>query len=102
MREYAKSTFVACDCRDYARVDLCVSDLGTLYVLDVVCIDLFASRGSYVRAANQAGYDFAQVMCRVVELARARYLTGERPQPELVSHTPSRPARHPARVRAAR
>jgi D-alanine-D-alanine ligase len=89
IRDYAKAAFVACDCRDYALINVRLGETGDPHVLEISCIEILERSGSFVTAAEQVDYTFADLMCRIVEVARARYLTNQtvRPlNPGVVSH----------------
>jgi len=76
VRECARKAYRAAGCRDYARIDIRLSRFGEPRVIDVKWADLFARRGSFVQAAEAAGYDFPTVMRRIVEEAAKRYVAG--------------------------
>ncbi len=72
---------------------------GKLYMLEINSLPSLGPRGSYVRAALEAGLDFAALVNRLVEVASARYfgtprprLVGraEDPKAALVSHVTER------------
>jgi D-alanine-D-alanine ligase len=77
IREYAKATFRSCGCRDYARIDVCVGESGDVWVLEARTLGILAREGSFVRAGAAAGYTFNELVCKIVEVARARYLSDE-------------------------
>ena len=77
VRDFARATFWACGCRDYARVDFCIEESGDIQVLGVKTLGILARGGSFVLAVNQTGMSFEQLMCRLIEVARLRHLTGE-------------------------
>jgi len=72
VRERARAAFRACGCRDYARVDLCVSDDGEVWVLEVKTLGILACRGMFARAGLTAGYPFDRLVCRIIEVAESR------------------------------
>jgi len=77
IREYAKAAFRACGCRDYARIDVRVGESGEVWVLEVNTLGILARGGAFARAGAQAGYAFPQLVCRIIEVARARHPSGE-------------------------
>ncbi len=81
IRACAQAAFWACGCRDYARIDLCVGESGDVRVLEVKCLGILARGGAFARAGMQAGYTFDQLVCRIIEVARARALSGEPVRP---------------------
>jgi len=77
----SRAAFRACGCRDYARVDVLVTETGEVLVLDVATHGILAGGGSFALAAAAAGYTFPQLMDRIVEVARERHRAGESPRP---------------------
>lgn len=75
----ARAAYVAAGCRDYARIDIRLTEHGEPQVVGVYAIGLFARNGSFAQAAQQAGCSFAELMRRIVEIAWKRY----RPAPAL-------------------
>ena len=73
IRESALEAFAAAGCRDYARIDFRISRFGEPVVVDVKWVDMFSRRGSFVVAAETAGYDFPSLMHRIIEEAAKRY-----------------------------
>ncbi|MEE8116577.1 MAG: ATP-grasp domain-containing protein, partial [Gemmatimonadales bacterium] len=72
LEEVAIATFRACHCRDYARVDIRLDERGTPYVLEINSMTSLGLGGSFLFAARQAGYTFDSLVCRILDLARAR------------------------------
>jgi D-alanine-D-alanine ligase len=68
----AVDTFRACHCRDYARVDFRIDRDGRPFVLEINSMASLGGGGSYVLAAARAGYDFPDLVNRIVDLARGR------------------------------
>ncbi len=81
IRAYAKRAFRACDCRDYARVDVRIDEAGELWVTGVATLGILARVGSFALAGEHAGLPFGRLVRRIVEIARARYAAGETPRP---------------------
>jgi D-alanine-D-alanine ligase len=73
IREIAAATFQACHCRDYARVDIRVDASGSPFVLEINSMASLGGAGSYVLAARNAGYSFAALVNRIVDVAHVRY-----------------------------
>jgi len=82
-QELARRAFEAVGCADCARVDFRLDDEDNLYVLEINSLPSLGPRGSYVRAALEAGLDFAALVNRMAEVASARYFGT--PRPRLVS-----------------
>jgi len=79
-QELARRTFEAVGCSDCARVDMRLDAEGRLYVLEINSLPSLGPRGSYVRAAQEAGLDFAALCNRMAEVASARYFGTPRPR----------------------
>jgi len=71
--ETAKRAFAALGCHDCARVDMRLDKNGNLYVLEVNSLPSMGEHGSYTIAAERAGLGFNELVCRLVEVASARY-----------------------------
>lgn len=81
VRASAKAVFRLCGCRDYARIDMVLGPPSTPYVESINTMAILERRGSFALAGAQAGYTYSKLMCRVVEVARARYLAGKASAP---------------------
>jgi D-alanine-D-alanine ligase len=73
LRSTAVATFQARHCRDYARVDIRIDADGNPYVLEINSMASLGLTGSYVLAAQTAGYSMDALINRMVEVARRRY-----------------------------
>ena len=73
IREISLATFRACHCSDYARVDIRLDAEGSPYVLEINSMASLGAGGSYVLAAQTAGYSYEGLVNRIVEVARRRY-----------------------------
>jgi D-alanine-D-alanine ligase len=80
----AKKAFSALGCFDCARVDMRLDDHENLYILEINSLPSLGPRGSYVRAAAEAGLDYPALVNRLVEVASARYFGTPTP-----AHIPS-------------
>jgi D-alanine-D-alanine ligase len=76
IRDLAHTTFLACHCRDFARVDLRLDAANQPYVLEVGSIGILDRGGAFALAASQAGYSFPDLVRRLVDIARERYRLG--------------------------
>jgi len=72
-RDIARRAFASLGCYDCARVDMRLDKEGNLYVLEVNSLPSMGEHGSYTIAAARAGLDFSALVCRLVEVASARY-----------------------------
>jgi D-alanine-D-alanine ligase len=77
IRREAKAAFRACSCRDYARIEVRVGELGDPYLLEIVTTGILKRSGAFVQAGAQAGYTFSGLMCRIIDVARARYVSAD-------------------------
>lgn len=87
LNQLALATFRACHLRDYARVDIRIDPQGRPFVLEVNSMASLGDGGSYVTAAKAAGYTFATLANRIVEVAHQRHL-------DMAKRTPA-PAKPP-------
>jgi D-alanine-D-alanine ligase len=71
--EVARATFEACQAYDYARVDIRIDRAGQPYVLEINSMASLGRGGSFVRAAQTAGYTFESLVRRIVDVAHLRY-----------------------------
>ncbi|MER8927724.1 ATP-grasp domain-containing protein [Mesorhizobium sp. M0859] len=98
VRDISVATFHACQCRDYARVDLRIDRSGQPFVLEINSMARLGTNGTYVLAATTAGYTFSSVVNRILDVAHTRYLGNRHPQghkrnelrPALISNGRSR------------
>jgi D-alanine-D-alanine ligase len=74
LRAISLATFRACHLRDYARVDIRLDARGEPYVLEINSMASLGAAGSYMLAAQTAGYSFAALVNRIVAVAHARHL----------------------------
>jgi D-alanine-D-alanine ligase len=80
LRCISLATFRACHCRDYARVDIRIDSDGNPYVLEINSMASLGGTGSYVLAACNAGYSFAELVNRILNVAHMRYFGIPAPQ----------------------
>jgi D-alanine-D-alanine ligase len=73
LKSISLATFRACQCRDYARVDIRIDKNETPYVLEINSMASLGGAGSYVLAASAAGYSFAELVDRILNVAHDRY-----------------------------
>jgi D-alanine-D-alanine ligase len=71
--EVARATFEACHAHDYARVDIRIDPAGQPQVLEINSMASLGRGGSFVRAAQTAGYTFEDLVRRIVDVAHVRY-----------------------------
>lgn len=69
----AVDAFRALRLRDYARVDMRVSNSGEIYVLEINPNCYLEKSAEFARAAQKSGIEYDALIARIVELAAARY-----------------------------
>ncbi len=85
LEKIALDTYHACGCRDYARIDIRVDPQGNPFVLEVNSMASLGQGGAYVLAARTAGYEFPQLVTRIVDHAHARYFGEPAPRHDLTN-----------------
>ncbi|GLS33881.1 D-alanine-D-alanine ligase [Mesorhizobium albiziae] len=73
LRNISVATFRACQCRDYARVDLRIDRSGQPFVLEINSMPALDMTSSYVLAATVAGHSFSSLLNRILDVAHTRY-----------------------------
>jgi D-alanine-D-alanine ligase len=73
MQQAAKDSFDALRLRDYARIDLRVTDAGDVYVIEVNPNCYLERESEFSRAAAKDGLEYPALIGRIIELANARY-----------------------------
>jgi D-alanine-D-alanine ligase len=88
-QQLALRAFATVGCADCARVDMRLDAEDEFHVLEINSLPSLGARGSYVRAAQAAGLDFAALVNRLVEVASARYFGT--PKPPAIAEKPRSP-----------
>ena len=73
MQKVALEAFHALRLRDYARVDMRVTDAGEVYVIEVNPNCYLEAKSEFARAAERDGITYDALIAQIVELASARY-----------------------------
>src|SRR5262245_34888530 len=73
LRDIALATFRACQCQDYARVDIRLDVEMNPFVLEINSMASLGPTGSYMLSARTAGYSFDALIGRILDVARQRY-----------------------------
>ena len=73
LHDIALGTFRACQCQDYARVDIRLDAEMNPFVLEINSMASLGPTGSYVLAAEIAGYSFDALIARILDVAHRRY-----------------------------
>jgi len=73
LQRVAVEAFHALRLRDYARVDLRVTETGDVYVIEVNPNCYLEAKSEFARAAERDGLSYEALIAQIVELATARY-----------------------------
>jgi D-alanine-D-alanine ligase len=73
IKKVAVDAFQALRLRDYARVDLRVTDSGKIYVIEVNPNCYLEQKSEFASAAQKEGIEYPALINRIIELASARY-----------------------------
>ncbi|RWO53141.1 ATP-grasp domain-containing protein [Mesorhizobium sp.] len=73
LRDISVASFHACQCRDYARVDIRIDRSGQPFVLDINTDPALGMDSSYPLAAMTAGHSFSSLVNRILDVAHMRY-----------------------------
>ncbi len=75
MVRLSKDAFRALGLRDFARVDIRLDLDENIYLLEINSMASLGLTGSYVHAAGVAGYDYARMVNKMLEVAAVRYFS---------------------------
>jgi len=73
MQKAAVDAFHALRLRDYARIDMRVTDAGDIYIIEVNPNCYLEAKSEFARAAERDGVAYDALIGQIVELAAARY-----------------------------
>ena len=73
LKSKALTSFSACGCRDFARVDFIVCEDGNAYFLEVNTLPGLTATSLLPKSASCAGYDFSKLVKKLTEPAIARF-----------------------------
>ena len=73
MQQVARDCFQALRLRDYARIDMRVTDAGEIYVIEVNPNCYLERDSEFARAARKGGLEYEALIGRILELAMGRY-----------------------------
>jgi D-alanine-D-alanine ligase len=73
IQKAAVDSFHALRLRDYARVDMRVTDSGDVYVIEVNPNCYLEAKSEFARAAERDGMAYDALIAHIIELALARY-----------------------------
>ena len=89
--------------RDFARVDIRMDEDYNIYLLEVNSMASLGSTGSYIYAANVAGYDFNALINKMLDVAAVRYFAEKtilKEDPDEKNFSTKKKFSHPVRIRA--
>ena len=78
LQELAKRAFRSLDLYDFARVDLRLDAENRPYILEINSMASLGLTGTYVHAAQTAGYTYESMVIRMLDVAAIRYFGAER------------------------
>lgn len=73
MVKLSKDAFGALELRDFARVDIRLSETNEIFLLEINSMASLGRTGSYVHAAKVLGYNYKQLVNKILEVAAVRY-----------------------------
>lgn len=73
IKKYAVAAYKACNCRDYARIDIRLDEDNIPYFLEVNLNPGIGPEDGTVRSAKVAGYTYGTFLKRLLEIALSRY-----------------------------
>ncbi|UCG86168.1 MAG: M20/M25/M40 family metallo-hydrolase, partial [Gemmatimonadota bacterium] len=100
--QLVRHAFRSLELFDFARVDLRMDSDGSLYILEINSMASLGVTGTYVHAANTAGYTYESLVNRILDVAAMRYF-GQAyvaAAEEQVPGTETRPSKLSTRVRS--
>lgn len=78
LQQLAKRAFRSLDLYDFARVDLRLDADNNPYILEINSMASLGLTGTYVHAAQVAGYSYEAMVNRMLDVAAIRYFGAER------------------------
>jgi D-alanine-D-alanine ligase len=72
LKDTALAAYRALKLRDYARIDMRLNKKGKVYVIEANPNPWLASAAEFTMAAKKAGYNYTDMIEKIVELTRAR------------------------------
>jgi D-alanine-D-alanine ligase len=73
MRSLVRHAFQSLELSDFARVDLRMDGAGNLFILEINSMASLGLTGTYVLAAETAGYAYESLINRILDVAAMRY-----------------------------
>ncbi len=75
MVELSKQAFKVLGLKDFARVDIRMDKDDNIYLLEINSMASLGPTGSYVHAAQVAGYDYTALVNKMLDVAAVRYFS---------------------------
>jgi len=75
MKQISIEAFRALNLRDFARVDIRLDESGNIFLLEINSMASLGRTGSYPHAAMVAGYDYASLIIKMLDVAAVRYFS---------------------------
>ena len=99
LQRLTKETFRVLGIYDFCRVDYRMDSEGNLYILELNSMASLGRTGSYVHAAQVAGYTFDTMVNRMLDVAVERYFGGQQLDQVLVQEPEAKTKKDPLRIR---
>ncbi|MFO7889509.1 MAG: ATP-grasp domain-containing protein, partial [bacterium] len=71
----SKKAFHSLELKDFARVDIRMDNENNIYILEINSMASLGKTGSYVHAAEKAGYTYSQLVNKMLDVAAVRYFS---------------------------
>ncbi len=75
MQQLSVEAFNALQLRDFSRVDIRLDEDSNIYLLEINSMASLGRTGSYVHAAGKHGYNFEQLVLKMLDVAAVRYFS---------------------------
>ncbi len=75
MQQLSVDAFKALQLRDFSRVDIRLDENDNIYLLEINSMASLGRTGSYVHAAGVHGYNFDQLVLKMLDVAAVRYFS---------------------------
>ncbi len=99
LQRLTKETFRVLGIYDFCRVDYRMDSEGKLYILELNSMASLGRTGSYVHAAEVAGYTYDTMVNRMLDVAVERYFGGQQLDQVAVQEPESKTKKDPLRIR---
>ena len=77
MRKQCIAAFKALQLRDFSRVDIRMDEHNNIYILEINSMASLGPSGSYVHAADVAGYNYKALVNKMLDVAVVRYFSNK-------------------------